>query len=58
MKVKIGNQVYISTYQPIMVILDDNDKRNIANMPPDAHQYAEFPDTFDEEQVRAWMSEV
>lgn len=58
MKVKVGNQVYDSKDQPIMVILSEDDKRNIANMLPDAHQYAEFPENLDEDQVRAWMAET
>ena len=32
MKVKVDNKMYDSTNSPIMVILEDRDKENIANM--------------------------
>lgn len=32
MKVKIGNKIYNSDEEPIMVTLEDSDKRNFMNM--------------------------
>lgn len=58
MKVKIGNKVYSSEDQPIMVILTDKDKFNIAHMAPEATRYAEF-NVFDwtDEEILEWMEE-
>ena len=36
MKVKIGDKIYDSEQEPIMVILNDADKNNIKNMLPTA----------------------
>lgn len=56
MKVKIGDQVFDSKDQPIMVVLSQADKRNIENMTPDATMYASFPDDFGtSDQMLAWM---
>ncbi len=59
MKVKVGDKVYTSGDQPIMVILTEQDKRNIASMLPDATRYAEFSSELDwtVEQKRQWMDE-
>jgi len=43
MKVKIGDNIYDSEYDPIMIILSDEDKQNIKNMPDEAHKYCAFP---------------
>lgn len=58
MKVKVGNTIYDSNEQPIMVILTDADKRNITNMSPEATKYCEFPDSMDIVTVRAWMKDM
>ena len=55
MKVKIGNVVYDSNKEPIMLILSDADKKNIAAMAPDATRYCSFPDTASEDEIRKWM---
>jgi len=55
MRVKIGNQVYDSKDQPIMVILEDYNKEHISNMAPDAKKYCEFPDNISEEEAREFM---
>jgi len=57
MKIKIGNVIYDSEQQPIMVILTQKDKENITNMPPDATRYCEFPDGSDPVKIELWMSE-
>lgn len=57
MKVKIGDVIYDSNEQPVMVILTPDDKANIAAMLPDKFRYCSFPDTYDPEQVREWMVE-
>lgn len=55
MKVKIGDRVYDGEEQPIMVVLTDADKANIANMAPECSKYAAFPEGMDEAEVRLWM---
>lgn len=56
MKVKIFDKIYDANEQPIMIILTEQDKKNIANMHPDATKYACFPDTgFEKEFIERWM---
>jgi len=43
MKVKVGDKIYDAVDQPVMVILSENDKLNIANMDLEATKYAAFP---------------
>lgn len=43
MKVKIGNKIYDAALQPIMLILDDTDKRNITSIASKAIKYCSFP---------------
>lgn len=57
MKVKIGAVRYGKLpHTPVMVELTQQDKENIANMPPEATKYAVFPENWgtDEEKL-AWM---
>ena len=44
MKVKIGNRIIDAEDEPIMVILSDKDKCNIANMDPESDKYCCVPD--------------
>lgn len=39
MKVKIGNKIYDPEIEPIMIILSDQDKKNIADMLPECTKY-------------------
>ena len=56
MKVKIGETIYDSETEPVMVILSDFDKKNISHMAVDATKYASFPDGFGSaDEMRAWM---
>ena len=43
MKVKVGDEVYDGTEVPVMVILTDQDKERIRDMPPACTKYALFP---------------
>lgn len=56
MKVKIGNKIYDSTKEPIMLILKDADKQNIANMAPHATMYCEAPDGTPIDEIELFMS--
>jgi len=55
MKVKIGDTVYDSEKQPIMVILSNDDKKNIENMLPEATKYCSFPDGVDIQIIKDFM---
>ncbi len=55
MKVKIGNTIYDSKDQPIMVILSKQDKENINNMNEQAHKYCSYPDEIPKEQIIEFM---
>ena len=54
MKVKIGNKIYDPNDEPILLILSDTDKENIANMAEEAHYYCVYPDTLDAEYIKKW----
>lgn len=58
-KIKVRGRVYDANAEPIMVILTDQDKKNIANMAPDAKMYAAVPDGYFEstDAFLAWMDE-
>lgn len=43
MKVKIGNTWYDPNEQPIMIVLENQDKRNIERMHPEAKKYCMYP---------------
>jgi hypothetical protein len=55
MKVKIGQTIYDSNKEPIMIILAPEDKANIANMHPDHFIYCSYPEGMEEEKVKEWM---
>ena len=46
MKVKIGDKIYSSEETPVMVILTEQDKLNIANMNPECTKYCVFDNDF------------
>lgn len=61
MKVKVGSNWFEATKeQPIMVLLSQGHKRNIAQMHPDATMYALFTDdcSMTVEEKLAWMGGV
>ena len=60
MQIKVGDKIYSENDQPIMVILTDADKKNIANMLPECTKYASFPDDtkLTEDEQYAWMGAV
>jgi len=59
MRIKVGNKVYSSEDQPIMVILTDQDKENINNMPKDAYRYCQYnTDKYDAKYILEWMDEL
>jgi hypothetical protein len=63
MKVKIGNKIYDSEDEPIMVILTDKEKDQISRMPKNAMKFCSYPnnDEFtatDFRRIQKWMGEV
>lgn len=55
MKVKIGDKIYNSENQAIMIILEDYNKEDISNMDKDARKYCEFPNSMSEEEAIDFM---
>ncbi len=58
MRIKVGAKWFSSDDQPIMVLLMDDDKQNIANMDPDCPKYATFQDDWGSQQeMLDWMDD-
>lgn len=55
MKVKIGERIYDSNDEPIMLILDETDKKNISNMHDDKFKFISYPKDMKLEDVRNWI---
>lgn len=56
MKVKIRRKIFDGKYEPVMVILTKQDKKNIANMAPNATKYCVYPGNYPSEGIRGFMS--
>ena len=55
MKVKIGDKIYDTEVQPIMIILSDKDKENISNMEATT-KYCGYPNEgWSEEEIIEFM---
>ena len=62
MKVKVGNRIYDGENEPVMVILSKGDRKNIADMLPDATKYCSYPaieywTKDDYKAIKAWMND-
>ena len=55
MKVKIGDKIYDSTEEPILLILNEGDKRNLERMDPDSTKFLSFPDGMDLNEAKGFM---
>ncbi len=55
MKVKVRDTIYDGIVEPVMVILEEYDKVNIANMNPECTKYAQYPEGMDEGFIEDWM---
>jgi hypothetical protein len=55
MKVKIGDKIYNASEEPIMLILTQEDRKNIENMAPDATKYCAFPDNTSLKVINKFM---
>ena len=60
MKVKVGDTIYNSSDQPIMVIFANEDEKHLVSVMPEGMlSLAEFEtDIMTEEQVTKWMEEI
>ena len=52
MKVKIGDVVFDSNIEPIMLILNDEDKKNIMGILPNSYKFISYPDGMKLEDIR------
>lgn len=58
MKVKIKDKIYDSNDEPIMIMLEEDDKSNIKNM-GDAKKYCSYPsEGYEPENISSWMKEI
>ena len=55
MIVKIGNEIHDSHTEPIMIIMSQEDKDNIANMIEGATKYCSFPAGMSYEDAQDFM---
>jgi hypothetical protein len=55
MKIKIGDKIYDSENEPIMVILSEQDKKNIKNMLPEATKYCSYPEGMEIKVIKDFM---
>lgn len=55
MIVKIGDKLFSSHKEPIMLMLSDSDKRNLQNMEDNARILCVYPDSIPEVYIAAWM---
>jgi hypothetical protein len=57
MKVKIGNKIYDSNDEPIMLIMDEIDKKNIKNMSKESTKFISFPEKMNVEDIKKWAND-
>lgn len=55
MKVKVGNTIYDSNDEPVMVILSDVDKKNISQMYDECSKYCGYPEGIPESDIEEFM---
>ena len=58
MRVRIGDTVYDSNDEPIMIILTPRDLHNLRYMAPDLRKYCSYPEGMDRDAIEKWMKEV
>ena len=57
MKVKIGNTIYDSNEEPIMLLLEEEDKSNISNM-GEQTKYCSYPTNMETEDIIQFMKNI
>lgn len=58
MIVKIGNKIFDSKNQPIMVILQDDDIKNIYKLNNNEYRYFIYEGKMSEEEIKNFMIEI
>lgn len=56
MKVKIGNKVYDSTKQPILIIFLGNEQELIGNMQQEDKKFCSFPEDSNIDDIKQFMN--
>jgi len=57
MKIKIGQKVYSSNSEPVMIILEETDKFNIFNT-REGIKFCAHPSSMRPEQIHQWLKET
>jgi hypothetical protein len=57
MRVKIGNKIYDSKIEPIMIIFEEYNKEDIRNMDDESTKYCEYPDGISTDEIAKFMHE-
>jgi len=57
MKVKVGNKLYNSEKEPIMLILNSEEKRLIGNMRQVDNKFCSYPYEFGQNLVKKFMKD-
>lgn len=63
MKVKVGNKIYDGEKEPVMIIINDGEKQQIADMHPDCTKYCVYPaeehwTKNDYKNIKKWMEDI
>lgn len=63
MKIKIGDKIYDSEKQPVMIIISEEEKKQISNMAKEATKYCIYPDNEEWtsnnfKNIKQWMRDV
>lgn len=58
MKILINGRVYDPSSTPIAIVINPQDKNNIANMPDDKILYLAIPETFTEQEVQEFSQQA
>ena len=58
MRIKVRNRVYSGDIEPVMIIISEGEREQIANMAPGATKYCVYPDTWSVEDIKKWMADI
>jgi len=58
MKVKIGDTVYDSSIEPILLILTPKERLDIISMPSNVDKYVSSPEGTDPRMITQWIMEI
>lgn len=55
MKIEIGDTIYDSDTQPIMIILDENEKQLVSQMNTKHSKFCVYPENYSEEEIKKFI---